>query len=61
MRCEDFPCCGHVENGEVFCPDEEGRFMCAGNCGTKLAKDAGSSLCSGCLHYDDEDYWDEYD
>lgn len=50
-RCEDFPCCGHVEDGVSFCPDSSGRFNCA-VCGRKLAKNASSSLCKQCLDHD---------
>ncbi len=47
-RCEDFPCCGHVdEDGTCWCPDEDGRFDCA-TCGRKLPKGAASSLCNAC-------------
>jgi hypothetical protein len=43
-RCEDYPCCGH-EDGD--CPDSQGRFTCVG-CGTRLPKNASSSICSRC-------------
>ena len=62
MRCEDFPCCGHVEDGVSFCPDEDGRFYCAANCGTKLELNARSAVCNNCLRnadggdYDDPDF-----
>ncbi len=58
-RCEDYPCCGHVEDGQSFCPDTEGRFDCAG-CGGKLPKNAPSALCGRChkrnRERDDYDY-----
>lgn len=49
-RCEDFPCCGHYDesDGASWCPDDQGRFGCAG-CGTTLNKRASSSLCQRCL------------
>ncbi len=62
-RCEDYPCCGHIEDGISFCPDEEGRFYCAANCGTKLELNAKSSVCDNCLRnsYDDDPYDYDYD
>ena len=48
-RCEDFPCCGHVDpDGSSYCPDEDGRFRCC-DCGAKLPLNALSSLCNQCL------------
>ena len=41
MACEDYPCCGHEENG---CPDAEGRYKCV-LCGAKLPKGATSAIC----------------
>lgn len=50
-RCEDYPCCGHEENG---CPDSNGQFPCA-TCGRKLPKNSTSSLCKKCLKRMDDD------
>lgn len=48
-RCEDYPCCGHVEpDGSSFCPDERGRFPCA-TCGRLLAAGAPSAVCKSCM------------
>ncbi len=60
-KCEDFPCCGHVEpDGSTFCPDDDGRFPCA-TCGGLLPKNAPSAVCKGCTtrrleRDDDRDY-----
>jgi len=51
-RCEDYPCCGHEDGG---CPNADGSFNCA-SCGTKLSKNATSSVCQKCMQrfLDDE-------
>ena len=70
-RCEDYPCCGHVEpDGSSFCPTDDGRFPCA-TCGRLLDKNAPSAVCKGCmaahlrrdeyLDRDDHDYPEDYD
>jgi len=48
-RCEDFPCCGHIEpDGSNYCPDEDGRFPCA-LCNSLLPKGVTSSICKQCI------------
>jgi transposase-like protein len=52
-RCEDFPCCGHVNpDGSSDCPrtDSRGRerWKCV-ECGKELSLRATSSICSSCM------------
>lgn len=48
MRCEDYPCCGHMdEDGQSWCPTEDGRFPCC-ICGDLMEKGARSSICGEC-------------
>jgi len=53
MRCEDYPCCGHVGD-DGPCPDfdpETGRQLdmkCV--CGASVPLHSRTSLCRACLH-----------
>ena len=66
-RCEDFPCCGHYDEGTYnsWCPNEDGLFPCS-NCGAHLPLGRTSSLCANCFNHmmnddSDGDYEPEYE
>lgn len=67
MRCEDYPCCGHVgEDGPCpdFDPDTGKQLNMRCVCGARVPLGSRSSICAGCLRraaiedgdYPDDDY-----
>jgi hypothetical protein len=66
MRCEDYPCCGHVgEDGPCpdFDPDTGKQLNMRCVCGAAVPLSSRSSLCAGCLRRGmaEDGYDDFYD